>query len=206
MELDELKKNWEKYDQKLNENLKFNEEIMKKLNLNSSKRELQKPLIYEIGNIIITFFIFLFAIASIMRLPYEIKYIIPAAITGIISILGFTVSVIKVNRFMDINYFQTPVLQLQKQVQSLNKMILRIRKFELVLILPLIAAILPLLFMMIHGIDLYQHIDMFLIEITVILAVSLPATVWINRQLYDKKFKNASDFLAELEAYDKEDS
>ena len=48
MELDDLKNAWTQYDKKLAVNLKFNEDLLRKMNLNNSKKELQKPLIYEL--------------------------------------------------------------------------------------------------------------------------------------------------------------
>ena len=54
MELDDLKGAWAQYDKKLSANLKFNEELFKKLNLDKSRREMSGPLNYEIGSVVIS--------------------------------------------------------------------------------------------------------------------------------------------------------
>ncbi len=41
-------------------------------------------------------------------------------------------------------------------------------------------------------------------EVVVIIGVSYPATIWINKHLYDRKFKNAERLLEELEKFEKE--
>jgi len=57
MELDELKKAWIQYDKKLSENLKINQELLKKITLGKSKHEMKLPKNYEIASVVIGGFI-----------------------------------------------------------------------------------------------------------------------------------------------------
>ena len=43
MELEDLKKAWSEYDKKLSENLKTNNELLKKMNLNNAKSSMDTP-------------------------------------------------------------------------------------------------------------------------------------------------------------------
>ena len=52
MELDELKSAWAQYDKKLSKSLELNVELLKKLNVDRSKSELQKPLRAEATGVV----------------------------------------------------------------------------------------------------------------------------------------------------------
>ena len=54
MELDDIKNTWASYDEKLNKSLKLNEELLRKLNLDKSKREMKGPFYYETTSLIMT--------------------------------------------------------------------------------------------------------------------------------------------------------
>ena len=62
MELDDLKNTWSQYDKMLADNLRLNEELLRKLNLNSSKREMQKVLVYELINIVTAVLVIIFTL------------------------------------------------------------------------------------------------------------------------------------------------
>ena len=42
-------------------------------------------------------------------------------------------------------------------------------------------------------------------EIVLILGVSFPITLWVNKYLYDKKFQNAKRFLEDIERFEREE-
>jgi hypothetical protein len=205
MELDELKGAWAQYDKKLSENLKVNEELLRKMNLNSSRHELQKPLLYEFGNVIMLFLILVYGVSMLMRFYAEPKFCVPACIAILVCIIGLISTIIKVNRFLNIDYYGSSIMKLQRDVVLLNKLVLRYRKYELSILPLFILPLLPLLFKSIHNIDLYHNIKLFAIDTIVILVISYPVTFWINKQLYDKKFKNAERLLAELDKFEKDE-
>ena len=205
MELDDLKKSWTEYDKKLSDNLKFNEELLRKMNLNSSRRELQKPLLYEFGNVLILFSLIIYSISTSIKLFEEPKYLIPGIILGLIALAGLVFTIIKVNQFLSIDYYGSPIVKLQKDIASLKNTILKYRQIELIMLPILIALLLPLVFKTIHGIDLYQKFKLFSVEIIIILAISIPVTIWINKNLYDKKFTNVTRLLTELDKFEKEE-
>lgn len=205
MELDDLKDTWTQYDKKLTENLKLNEELLRKMNLNNSKREMQKPLIYELTGIAITFFAILWLVALSIKLIGEPKYSVPGFVSATVGVVYFIFGIIRANRFLNIDYYGSSVVRLQKDLALLNKLVLYLRKFELILIPVLVLLALPLLFKFIHNIDIYSNIKLFIIEIVLILGFGYPLTFWINKHLYDNKFKSAIQLLTELEKFEKEE-
>lgn len=204
MELDDLKNAWTQYDKKLAVNLKFNEDLLRKMNLNNSKKELQKPLIYELISVAVLFNLIVYVVFSSFRFIDEPKYCFPGFISAIIGMVFFMFAIIKANRFLSIDYYGSSVVKLQKDLAILNRLVLRFRKYELALFPLLILPILPLLFKAIHNIDIYHNIKLFTIEIILILGIGFPLTLWINKHLYDKKFKNTERFLQEIDKFESE--
>lgn len=205
MELDDLKGAWAQYDKKLAANLKFNEELLRKMNLNSSRKELQKPLINELLSVAAMFIVIIYVVASSIRFIDEPRYCIPGFISAIIGLAFLVFAVIKINKFLDVDYYGSSVVKLQKDITTLNRLILKLRKYELVLLPILTLPLLPILFKAIHNIDIYQNIKLFSIEIILILGIGFPLTLWVNKHLYDKKFKNAEHFLKEIDKFESEE-
>lgn len=204
MELDELKRTWQQYDKKLSDNLKVNEALIKKMNLNSSKRELQKPLIYELFGVVVMFIVILLSVKASLQLIDELKFSIPGIIAALMSVVYFISAVVKANRFMNVNYYNSSIVQLQKEIASLNKLVLKLRKVELILIPFLIIPMLILAFKAVHNIDIYNNVKLLIIEVVLAFGIATPLVLWINKHLYDKKFKIAENLLQELEKFEKE--
>jgi hypothetical protein len=205
MELDELKSAWTQYDKKLTENLKLNEELIRKMNLNNSKKELQKPLISELVGIIILPLFILYVGVSSIRYIDEPKYCIPGFISLAIGLVYMTFGIYRANRFLNIDYYSSSALKMQMDIAKLKKLVLHLRKYELLLIPIFVISILPILYKAIHNIDIYQHIKFYAIVVIACSSIGFPLTIWINKHLYDKKFENVEKLLDDLNRFEKEE-
>ena len=205
MELDELKSAWAQYDKKLTENLKLNEELIRKMNLNNSKKELQKPLISELVGIIILPLFILYVGVSSIRYIDEPKYCIPGFISLAIGLVYMTFGIYRANRFLNIDYYSSSALKMQMDIAKLKKLVLHLRKYELLLIPIFVISILPILYKAIHNIDIYQHIKFYAIVVIACSSIGFPLTIWINKYLYDKKFENVEKLLDDLNRFEKEE-
>lgn len=202
MELEDLTQAWAKYDQKLSNNLRLNEELLKKINLNSSKKEMQKPLITEICNIVIITVVIVLLFSALFRLRYEIIYVSHCTAAILLAIPYFIFSTIKINRLTKIDYYDTPIIELQKDIATVKRLTFAFRKYELALIPFLLIAFLPVLFKLVHNINLYHNITLFVIEVVVALAIGYPLGIWLNKHLYDKKFKNVEKLLQDISNFE----
>ncbi|MEO6901777.1 MAG: hypothetical protein ABI315_01325 [Bacteroidia bacterium] len=205
MELGDLKDAWTQYDKKLTENLKLNEELFKKINFNNCKKEIQKPLYYEIFSVVFYFLILTFFVGASIRFISEPKLFIPGFISAFICLLFLIITIIKINRFLTIDYYGSSVLKLQKDIAALNKLLIRFRKYELISVPIVVVLFMPLLNKIFNNIDVYEHVKLYIIEIIFIIVLTYPATFWIYRNLYDNKFKNAEKLLSELNKFEKEE-
>jgi hypothetical protein len=205
MELDELKSVWAQYDKKLSENLKFNEALLKIITKNSSKRELQKPLNFEILNIIAVFLGGVYIISMSVKHIEEFRFCIPGFFSIMIGLVYFVFSIIKVNRFISIDYIGSPIVKLRKDIAKLNKLFLETRKYELILMPFIPISILPLLYKSIANIDIYNDLKKYTFGVLIVLIISIPTAIWINKNFTDKKMNNANRILEDLEKYEKEE-
>ena len=204
MELDEIKKLWSEYDKKLNENLKLNEKLLQKMNFDKSKQEIQKPLMYEIFSVIILFITIVFLTKFSFQFIEEIQYSLTGFSSVILGTLYLLFAIIKVNKFIKIDYYNSTVIKLQKDILLLKTAILRIRKIELFLLPFFIITLLPILFKGFHNINLFENLRFFSIEVGLILVIGYPVFLWINKNLYDNKLKDAELLLKETENYEKD--
>jgi len=204
MELDEFKILWSEYDSKLSKNLKLNEKLLQKINFDKAKQEMQKPFIYEILNLVIMFITIAFLTKFSIKFIEEIQF----SLTGFTSVLLGTLYLIfalrKVNKFVKIDYYNSTVIKLQKDVLLLKTSLLRIRKIELFLLPFFVITFLPILFIGIHNINLFENLRLFSIEFGLILIIGYPGVYWINKNLYDKKIKETELLLKETVNYEKD--
>jgi len=133
-----------------------------------------------------------------------VKFSIPGFTGVLLVIMYLTFAILKVNRFVKIEYYKSSIITLQKDLNMLKTLILRLRKIELYLLPLLIISILPIAFKAIHNIDIYNNVKLFLLEVVFILGISYPVGFWINKHLYDNKIKDVKSFLEEIDNFEKE--
>lgn len=207
MELQELKNAWAEYDKKLSESLKVNEELLKRMNLDKSKKELNSLMYGEMAAVAVMFLVFL---PMMFYAIYMIKQPIFSVLSFISAAIAFTCmvfAILKTKAFLKIDYYNTPILQLQNEITSLKMFVLKFRKIEFVLATVIIICMIPPLFNWIHGIDMFTS-GYFLdpiFRIILCLAVATPLSIWANKHFYDKKIENAQYHLKEIEKFSKEE-
>ncbi len=204
MELDEFKKSWSEYDKKLDENLKLNEKLLRKMNFDKAKQEIQKPFVYEMFNIVIMIITIAFVTKYSFKFVEEIQFSLTGFSAAILGAIYLLLAILKANKFMKIDYYSSTVVKLQKDILLMKTAILRFRKIELFLLPIFIITILPILSMGINNINLFENLKLFSIEFGLILVIGYPVVFWLNRHLYDDKFKIAKLLLEETENYEKE--
>ena len=206
MELDELKAAWQQHHKALAENTRINIELYKAVKINQAKSELRKPIVYEMVSVAVLFAFALYVFGSSLRIHDQLRFSVPGFAASVIALIYLIFSILKIRRSQKIEYYGTPVVQLQEAITHLHMRILRLRKFELILLVPFIVTALPILFIAVHGIDLYVHAGWFIFEIVVAIGVGVPLTIWLNRHLYDKKIEAAKRMLSDLQHFKSEEN
>jgi len=201
MELDELKSAWAQYDKKLSRSLELNEAVLRKMNVKDSKNELWQPMFYELSGVVLMFLWVVIVAWFSFRMLDQPQFSIPGFISSAIACIYTVFNIIKSKRFLSIDYYGASVLQLQQDVAAVNELVLRYRKYELILMPFILAPMLPLLFKVVHHVDVYENMKTFWFAIVLILGFGFPVTFLINKYVYDRKFQNAEKLLKEIEDY-----
>ncbi len=205
MELDDLKNTWSQYDKMLADNLRLNEELLRKLNLNSSKREMQKVLVYELINIVTAVLVIIFTLWLSVYYINLLRFCIPGFITIAVSAVYLILGIIRTKGLLNIDYYGSPVVKVQTEILTLKRKTLHLRKYELILLPLLLLPLLPLLFKFVHNIDIYKELSLLVFEVVLITGLAYPLLMWTYKHFYDKKFKNAENLLAELDKFKNEE-
>jgi len=205
MELEEFKSAWAQYDKKLTQNLKLNEELLRKMNLEKSKKEMNAPLIYEIINITISVIFLLFIASATIRYSYELKFLLSGIITSIIiAIWGYN-SFSKIRLLSNIDYYYSPIIVLQKSINTFKLKYQKYKKFELYSIPAFVISAIPILGIALRSFDIYEYPIRFIVLIVLSLVLCYPIQIWLYKNLYEKKISNTTKFLDELSKFEQEE-
>jgi len=203
MEIEELKNVWAQYDKKLSENLKFNEVLFRKMNLEKSKREMNTPLNYEIGSVIIGVFFTLYIVSSTIRFSGEIKFLISGILASAICFIMFGLSIHRLNLLSRIDYYNSSVVELQKTLSKFQQKYLQYKKIEILIVPFFVITVAPILGIAMRNFDILAYPTRFIIVIIVSLVISYPGMIWIYKNWYEKRIKNTTDFLEEINNFEK---
>ncbi len=207
MELEDLKNTWAQYDKKLMENLKINEELLRRINLDKSKHELNQPMYGEMLAVVVTFLVFVSMMLYGFYMLKQPIFSILSFISAAIALTTMIFAIMKVKAYLKIDYYNTPVVQLQQQITSLKMFILKLRKIEFILAIPLVLSIFPALMKWVHNFDVFNtsHLLDPIIRIILIFGIGTPLAIWLNKHFYDKKIENAQYHLKEIEKFSREE-
>jgi len=205
MELEELKNAWAHYDKKLTLNLKLNEELLRKMNLERSKKEMNAPLNYEIISITTGIIFLTFIASATIRYSNELKFLFPGIITSIIVAIWVYNSVSKIKLLSNIDYYDSPIVELQKSINTFKLKYQKSKKFELYSFPAFAIAAMPILGIALRNFDIYEHPMRFIVGIVLALLLGYTGQIWLYKNLYEKKISNTTKFLDELNKFEQEE-
>jgi len=205
MELDDLKGAWTQYDKKLTENLRFNEELFRKLNIDKSRREMNAPLIYEICAVVISVVFLIFLTSWTINFSNELIYLISGILSILIFITGLGFAVVKIGLLSNIDYHNSSVIELQKALYRFKDKYFRFKRIEIFLNPFYVVFLMPICAKGVDkNFDLISHPLSLIIPAILFIGIGLPVTLWIYKHMYEKKMKNACDFIKELKRFEDE--
>jgi hypothetical protein len=204
MNFDDLRNNWELYDQKLSKNIEINENLLKNFNLNKAEDKLKKPYNFELTNLIMGTGCLIFFIVQTIIHANNFGIML-TGITSCILFSFFTIlSYIKVIKFSKIDYYNSSIFESQQKIAELNSLVLKYRKYELTLIPLLVISLIPIFSISLTGRDIFQHLNEFIIHGVICTIIAYPLCLLINKYIYDKKIKAAQKFLEKIQEFEKE--
>lgn len=204
MELDELKTAWTQYNVNLEKNLKLNEEILREIKLGKAKSEMKTPINSELFNAITVFFLLAFLIPTLHKYVIGSTLFVADIIAILVLISSLIVSIINVKKFLNVKFYDTPVIELQKQVFKLRRYYKLYYIYTLPLAFILFFSLAPIAVDVVKNVNLLDHLKFYLPTLIFALIVGILMSYLIYKYWYDKKFQNAENFLKEIEEFEKE--
>jgi len=205
MELEELKSAWAQYDKKLTHNLKLNEELLRKINLEKSRKEMNTPLTYEIISFITGVIFFLYITSATIIHSNELKFFIPGIISSLMTIALICLSGLKIRLLSDIDYYYSPIIELQRSINLFKHKYLKYKKYEFYIFPTFAISTIPILGIALRRFDIYEHQTRFIIGIILSLILGYSLANWGYKNLFDKKVRNTTMFLNELSRFEEEE-
>jgi len=163
MELEELKSAWAQYDKKLTHNLKLNEELLRKINLEKSRKEMNTPLTYEIISFITGVIFFLYITSATIIHSNELKFFIPGIISSLMTIALICLSGLKIRLLSDIDYYYSPIIELQRSINLFKHKYLKYKKYEFYIFPTFAISTIPILGIALRRFDIYEHQTRFIL-------------------------------------------
>lgn len=205
MEINELKGQWQEYDKRLTESLRLNEELLRKLNLDKSKREMDKLFNMEIWNIIFAMLLMILISWGTLRYGEDIKFLISYLVAFSLCIIYLILSIKRLMLLSKINYYNTPVVELQKSLAKFERIYQKFKKIELLLLMPIFAiAFIPIYFKAVFNWDVFMNPVLFGFVFFISLPIAYLTATWLYRVFYEKPLSNTNLFLCDLNKFEQE--
>jgi len=206
MELDILKEAWTTYNKKLDQNLKLNETLLRRLNLDNAKKEMNKPLVMEFLNTSFLFLVTCYALILSFQMSEDSLFSIPGFISVLFAIGFMTMGIIRIKRMLDLDYDNTSIVTLQKKLVQTKVLVLKFRKIEYIMLPFYGITLAPILLKGVLNQDIYSMIQQTYMQVIVAIGIVVIVllTLWSNKFYYDRKLKSAEQSLSELIKYEKD--
>jgi hypothetical protein len=204
MELEELKKTWAQYDQKLSENLKLNEELLRSINFEKYSHALKKPYYLELFSIAVESFMFIIVTISSIRMIGEFQFSIPGFAGALLCMISMIFSIITVKRIEKLFVCDSSIIEHQKELLRLKAFVLRIRRFAYIIAPLLGLLIMPVFIKTVSNLNIYDRPE-FLLLICFSVVLGLILGTWLNISVYDKGIRDAERFLKEITKFEKDE-
>ncbi|MGK0390616.1 MAG: hypothetical protein ACI94Y_003374 [Maribacter sp.] len=201
MEVQELLDIWKNEDNKLNDNIQFNNKLLRHSSFDKIQSLLAENKFENIFELVVNIVAIWILNPFLWNHIYEAKFAIPAAFLLVFMILGVVMNVYILSSIYQLNY-KTPILEAQRKIERI-KLVTKIDTQSLIVLIPLFSFAFLVVFLKgVLGLDIYQYdwiwsytIGSFFIGIII---------VYLLLKFPDKKMESALGFLKEIRDYEKE--
>jgi|GEM_PF-712468 len=206
MELDILKEAWTTHNKKLDQNLKLNETLLRRLNLDNAKKEMNKPLLMELVNTSFQFLVTCYVLILSFQMSEDSLFSIPGFISVLLAVGFMTMGIIRIKKMLNLDYDNTSIVTLQKKLAQTKVLVLKFRKIEYLMLPFYTITLAPILLKGLLDQDIYSMIQQTYMQVIVAIGIVVIVllTLWSNKFYYDRKLKSAEQSLFELIKYEKD--
>jgi len=204
MELEEFKQAWSVYDKKLNENLQTNKKLLREMNLDRAKSEMDTPRKYELGSMVIGVLFLIYVLSSTVRFAGDTKLLISGILTGIWCLIMTFLTAYKLKSLTTLDFYNIGLLEIQKKMIVVTKRYLLSKRFE-IYSFPFFAIVAaPILAKALRGFYIFDHPERYITGVGGALLLGYPLVIWIYKHWYKNKIDRVERFVSELTKFESE--
>lgn len=202
MELDELKKIWQHYDESLQETRIMNEKIMRTMLHDKSRSQMSKILISEYLSIAVAAIVFIIFLMNGWRvagvlLPYIISLLFCAG--------SMVWSYRKIQYIGKTDIGNRPVTESLERLEKLRLMIVKEKLWFFILTPILVMSLVPVLQKWLFNVNALDNLWDFIPRILIACAAILACSLWLYKKIYFKSISAIVQNLKEIESFKNED-
>jgi hypothetical protein len=222
MDLDQFKTTWNNYDEKLNASLQLNRKLLREITVNKVDAALRRHSRNVIIELVFDFVLLLWLGSFIGEHLDTWQFALPALVLHIFVILLASPAISQLVLLYSINY-AAPILTIQKQVEQLRVLQIRLEKWPLLLAPFLWVPIVIVGAKGLFAINMYTFWEPIQIVVNVLFGLAfipvmwlvarylsqyLPDWAWLQRfrdDLLGRNLVAATGFLQEIKRFERED-
>lgn len=204
MELEDLKQAWGDYDKKLNDNLKTNKELLKRMILDRANLAVRVPKNYEYFSLVINFLFLLYVVRATIDYVTDIKILVSGILSSVWLVVAVVLTFGKLKVLTNIDFYAQSILEIQKQFILIQKKYMSYKRFELFSFPLIVIVLIPVVGMAAYGFNFFQSPVRYAIGAVLAMGLGYPIAFWIYKNWYDKKLLDANKFLEELSIFESE--
>lgn len=206
MDKDNMKETWEYYGEKLDRSLMLNEELLRLMTLDRSRKQLGGIYGSEISSTIAGILILLYCVHFAIRYSHDTRLMVCALIVAGLAIMASVLGIKNMRMLSRIEFYKLPVVSLQKELADYERFYYKQKKILFLMMPVMFMAFFPVLNMDMNGFDLFKYSRIWKDIIPVVLVgliLTYALVIWIYRTFYERKIRNIKELLGQLEYFEK---
>lgn len=202
MDLDDLKKEWVKHSQQLENNLNLNEKLLKTMRLDKSQQQLQSIYKYEVFGLLAYALIIVFALVFSVQNMAEMNFLLMGVLAAIFSLVYIGLGIYKIRSYHQIDFSEDAIVNVQKSYNQFKVKLFKSRKWELIIMPFFVFITLAAGLKMAYNHDVFSNLPDLFLRIAIIVVIGGPIIYWSYKYFYDDKLKIAEQALSKLDEFE----
>lgn len=204
MEADDIKNAWAQYDRSLADKVRVDEESLRMVKLDRTKDQMEYPYVSEMVELIGGALVGIAVIVMSLNLKEHLIYLLLGLMAVVVGSLYIKNALVKIGLLKRVNYYDTPVVKLQRELALIKKRILKFRKTELLLFPLYVLPLAALTSKTLYNVDVFGDLSLFAWKFAVALGVAYLLVFLIHKHLYNKRFREVEKIIARLREFEKD--
>jgi hypothetical protein len=192
---------WQKYSTLTEKNFQLNKSILIDLKSTKLKDKIKRSIIIEIIAILIYIISIIFLLSYTSIYINELKYLFPEIVSCIILVFYIIFSCIRLFNYEKINDLSLPICTVQRKILTQKKKSRLLGIIELSFAPMLFVSILPLLYVGILHIDIYENLSKYLIIVCIGCVIGFGFSLLTKK--FDKRLSSIEKLIIQIGGYEK---